>query len=461
MRRSVRARVSGLRRHDVPALLGALLLATVLVQRPLLQIEGAGGTFLVRSWDIMWVLFGIGAIVVVAADRIDIRATLSALRRGIRTPLGVFSLFAAASIPSLAVTYATFGSSHFGDSVIRAGRFVGVAFVGVVLAVYMTPRVRHALVVLVIGLSAVAGLWAFLAWTTLTRVLPTPSGRLEFGITRGAGPFGNYFGDYPGQGSTRDHWWVGAAGANDLGFWLAVCVGPALVIAAFEWSGARRRWVLALAAVALACLGLGLAATHSRESWFAALIGLATIIWYQRSSFEGRRLRVALVGALGMGAALFLLVPSLRTRLFESFQPGTFGFETGPVARFHSWVDGLQWGWDRFPIGWGVGGIEEHPELFGHQSAENVFIQAWASMGVVGAALLIACCVLAVRSSARAVQRGPSDLSANFSLAFFAVFVAHGMLGNTIAEPTIEALLGLALAVNLQLLRRPEGRSSP
>jgi O-antigen ligase len=457
VRRSVARRVSGLTKRDVPIVLTALLLATVLFQRPLVQVEGGGGIFLVRSWDVLWLLAVVASAVVVLSDGVDLRQAWSVARRGLRTPLGLFSLFAAASVLSLAVTAATFGSSHFGDSVIRAGRFVAAAFLGAVLARYLTERKRNALIVLVLGLAATAGLWAFLDWLTLTRTVATPAGSLEAGVARAAGPFGNYFSE---GGSATDHWWVGAAGANGLGFWLAVALGPMVVAGAAEWAGRRRPKVLGAVAAGSVALALGLAATHSRESWLAALVGLAALAWFQRASLKERWLRVAIVAGMALVVALFAAIPSLRTRLFESFQPGTFGFETGPRARLDSWVDGLQWGWDRFPIGWGVGGIEEHAELFGHQSAENMFIQAWASMGVVGAALLIACCVQGLRTSAAAVRRRPASLAASFSLAFFAVFVAHGMFGNTIADPTIEALLALALGVNLQLIRRPEVRSS-
>jgi O-antigen ligase/polysaccharide polymerase Wzy-like membrane protein len=437
----------------VPAVLAVLLLATMLFQRPLLEVEWRG-TFLVRAWDVVWLLFGIGAAVVMVRDRLDLHSLWRDLPRFLlKTPLGLFTLFAIASIPSLVVTAVTFGSSHFGDSVIRAGRFGGSAFIGIVLARYLTARSRHALSVFVIGLSAVSGLWAFLGWTTLHKIVPTPSGPQEFAATRGAGPFGNYFADHAGAGSFTDHWWVGATGANDMGFWLAMALGPACVIGLLEWTGRRRPRVLGLVAATVLALALGLAATHSREAWLAAIVGLAVSLWFQRARLRKQWIRAGLVGGFMLVVALFLAVPSLRTRLFESFQPGTFGFETGPRARADSWIDGLRWGWDRFPVGWGVGGIEEHPELFGHASSENVFIQAWASMGIVGAALLIGCFVLAIKTSAAALRRHPSDLAASLALSFFVVFVAHGTFGNTLTDPTIEILFGFALAVNLQLLR--------
>ncbi len=439
MRQSLSARARNLRRADVPVILAGLLLATMLFQRPLVQLEWRG-TFLIRSWDVLWLVFAIGSAIVMFRDRVDLRAAWRGLPAFLfKTPLGLFTLFALAAIPSLAVTAVTFGSSHFGDAAIRAGRFAGAAFVGIVLVRYLTARTRHALTVFALGISAVAGLWAFLAWVTLRRDIPLAGGGVhEITIGRGAGPFGNYFNGFPGQLDQRDHWWVGAAGANDLGFWLAMALGPVCVLALTEWLGQRRPRVLALTSAAVIALALGLAATHSREGWLAALVGLGVLAWFQRARVGNRWLRRLVLAAPALVIAVFLVVPSLRTRLTESFQPGTFGFQTGPRARLDSWHQGLQWGWDRFPIGWGVGGIEEHPELFGGATAENVFIQAWASMGIVGAGLLIGCFALAIRTGVAALRRNPGDLAANFALSFFVVFVAQGMLGNTLTDPTVE-----------------------
>lgn len=448
MRRPLTGRVSEAQLRRVPAIAVGVLLATVLVQRPLFAVEW-GSTYLIRPWDIAWALFVVVTVPVLLVDGVDLRSW----RQDLRTPLGLFSLFALLSVPSLAVTAATFGSSHFGDAAIRAGRFLGTAFVGFVLARYLLPTRRRALIVFVIGLSAVAGIWAFFAWIGVHTTVVLPTGPHELDISRAGGPFGNFFADPAGTGELADHWWAGLAAANDLGFWLAIAVGPACVLALLEWSGRRRPRPLALVGAAMVALVLGLAATHSREAWLAAFIGLGVSLWFQRARFQKRWTRVVVVTAPVLVVSLLLVVPSLRMRFFESFQPGTFSFETGPRARFDSWLDGLRWGWDRFPIGWGVGGIEEHSELFGHQSAENVFIQAWASMGVAGAALLIASCVVAVKTSAAALRRRPSNLAASFALSFFVVFVVHGMFGNTLTDPTIEILLGFALAVNLQLLR--------
>jgi hypothetical protein len=383
----------------------------------------------------------------------------------VRTPLGLFALWAAAASASLAVTEANFGASGFGDSVVRAGRFVGTAYVGVVLALYLSERGRRALTFFVCGLTSIAAIWALVAWLTVRMTVVDLTGVHETGVSRAAGPFGNYFanpsGPHPtasGAGDLADHSWVGAAGANDFGFWLAIALAPVCVLGLLEWSGRRRPAALALIAAALVALGLALAVTHSREAWLAALVGIAVSLWFQRSKFN-RLGRLALAGAALAIAVAFLAVPNLRSRLVETFQPGTFAFETGPRARLDSWSDGLGWGWERFPIGWGVGAIEEHPDRFGGASAENMFIQAWASMGVAGAVLLIGCFAVAIRTSAEAVRRRPSDVAAVFSLAFFVAFVVHGMLGNTLTDPTIEILLGFALAVNLQLIGERRERS--
>src|SRR5439155_27063809 len=134
-------------------------------------------------------------------------------------------------------------------------------FLGVVLSRVLSERSTRLLVVLVIGVSALAAGWAFLAWVGFHKTVMVHGHPQEVGITRGGGPFGNYYAN-----RSSDHWWVGQAATNNLGLWIAVALGPALALGFSEWFARRRVWILALGAAAIVTLVLGLAATYSRES---------------------------------------------------------------------------------------------------------------------------------------------------------------------------------------------------
>lgn len=126
----------------------------------------------------------------------------------------------------------------------------------------------------------------------------------------------------------------------------------------------------------------GLVATHSRESWLACGAATVVVLCLQLSGGRRRLWRLVAVALPAMVIAIVLLVPSLNARVADTFRPGTFAYQSGPQARIDAWRDGIDWTLQRFPIGWGLGEIEENPRYFGSTTAENVFLQVAATVGV-------------------------------------------------------------------------------
>jgi O-Antigen ligase len=411
------------------------LVGTVLLQAPLVEVDTGGGAYLVRSWDL--VSLAIGGLALWWLIRTNVtpgELTASAIR-----PYLLFAVWVLVSVMSLVVTWATFGSDGFVDSLVRGLRLAGVLVLAAIVC-RLGRGVRGEQLVLafliVASVGAVAAAWA---WLTYDK---TVAGEV-LGVTRAGGPFGNYFAD-----GIPDQWWAGPAGPNNLGLWLATAlatvIGGATRVAALT---GRRALGLIVVAISVAVLLLGLAATHSRESWLAAAVAVLVLL-FARPMSTGRRWEViGLAAAVAVGIAVFASVPSISGRIGDTLTPGTFSYETGPRARIEAWQDSLSWGWERFPIGWGLGGMEEHPENFGRASAENVFLQSFVANGVFGLTLLIVACALAVAAALRRYVERSTDLRAVFPAAFFTAFCVHGLFGNSLTDPTVETLFGCALGL--------------
>jgi hypothetical protein len=412
------------------------LVTTVLIQAPLAEVD-AGGRYLIRSWDVASLVIAVLA----AWWLIQTDVTLVELKAGLTREYLLFASWVLISVSSLALNWATFGSDGLFDSLARGLRLVGVAALAIIVSRVARRRRGELLVVVLLTVAATAATAAAWAWLTHEK---TVAGEV-LAVTRAGGPFGNYFAD-----GVADHWWAGPAGPNNLGLWLATAV-PTLMLGATRVAAIMRRRILGwvVVAVGLVMLLFGLAATHSRESWIAAAVAITVLVLMRP---DGTRRRGQLL-RLGTGAvlaiAVFVAVPSIRERISDTFTPGTFSYETGPQARLDAWNDGLRWGWERFPIGWGLGAMEEHPEFFGRPTTESVFLQSFVATGVLGLVLLAAACVSAFLAALRHYRSSPDDLATVFPAAFFTAFSVHGLFGNSLPDPTVETLFGCALGLLL------------
>jgi O-antigen ligase len=188
------------------------------------------------------------------------------------------------------------------------------------------------------------------------------------------------------------------------------------------------------------------------------------LVWplFRRLSLRLRL--VALCGVLAIVPIVAFSVPSVRSRIDRTFASGTFDFQTGPQARITAWGLGLRWSRESFPAGWGIGAIEEHPNDFGgHATAENVYLQYLAQLGVVGFVALVVMSVQGLRFGMRSAKARPGDGPALYATAFFAALIVHGMFGNTLGDPTIQVLLACALGFCIApgTMRDVGSRSAP
>ena len=413
-----------------------LLIASMLWQRPFVQMQLGAGVFLIRPWDLAWLVFGALAATLV------VRRRGPAVRAALTGSALFYWLFVAAAALSLVWTYATFGQDGFAPSVVRLLRLVGVGLLSVSLVLIADVDVRRILVAGVVAVSLIAAVMAL--WGLAT----AGSGGVGGDVTRAGGPFGNFRAD-----GTGANWWTQAAGVNYLGFWLAVSLA---VIAGWLSGPGAKSWRAALAGAALAgVLIASLVATHSRESWIAAIAAVGVVLWFQhRPPLRSRWTGFALVALLAL-VSVVLLLASVRERVFDTFKPGTFSYVSGPQARLEAWEQGWNWAIDRFPIGWGLGAIEEHPRLFGGATAENMLLQAFAQIGLPGLVFLVLFLVTAFETSLRALGESTGDAGCIFAAGFFTAIWVHGIFGNTLGDPTVQVLLGCALGVILRAAPGP------
>ena len=436
---SLRPLAAGLVRPSaggVYLLLSAVLVGTMLVQMPVAELRLDTGAFLIRPWDIAWLLVLLASVPLLVR-----RTAMTRPMRNPTTPVGLFVGFTLVAVLSLSWGYATFRSENFAECVIRAGRYASVCVLAMVLTTLGSPRWRRGLVGAFLVTAVVAAGLASLSWATESRVASDTGAKL--GVTRAGGPFGNFFAD-----GTADVWWAAPAAPNDLGLWLAVAAVTTVgsLADAFRTRQLHLRRSLALLLM-LGVVLLGLAATHSRESWLACAVGTAVVVWVRMARGRTWQRWVLYLSLIGSVAAAVYYVPTLNARVADTFRPGSFAYESGPRARFDAWDRGIDWTVERFPIGWGLGEIEENPQYFGSTTAENVYLQVAATVGVLGAALLVLVLFVGARDARRRLRAGAGGPGAYFPLAFFVVFAVHGLFGNTLGNPTVQILLAIALGL--------------
>jgi hypothetical protein len=437
----------------------ALLIATVLYQRPLAKIYlgGSGGSGLsVHSWDIAWLVLLSAAVGFVVRSRRDL------MQHKLRRPmpwadplLWMVGVVAYAAV-SLVWAYENFGQAGWASSLAEFLHLLAAAGLAVLIRVTIRDRNRDVLVWSFIIASTASALWALLAWRLESSVVTTGSRTISYGVTRAGGPFGNSF-----SSGTSDGRWVPSGASNALGFWLAVCIPVALFHAA--QLRVRQRWLSFTLLGAVPLLVAGILGTHSRESWLAALVGCVVIGAWCTPAISRRRKMTALAIVVIVLSVVGAVLPSIRARVGHTLTPGSFDYRTGPVARTAAWSAGLRWATERLPIGWGLGAMENHAAAFGGRTtAENVFIQYFAELGIPGLIGLIALVWAGLRRALWTLRRWPESLSGLFSASFFITLVVHGMFGNTLGDPTIQILLGCAvgLALTESRMRSPASATS-
>jgi O-antigen ligase len=433
----------------------ALLLGSLLLQAPLLELRLSSrptSGILLHSWDFAWIVFAgmLGGTLLV--NRVKISGAIAMRRHVSGDPLVPFAILTALAFISISWVYLTFGGSGLTGAVERVLQLTGVVVLVLACRGLIGDRLRTALVVVFLGVAVVSAAWAFGTWRWETSTLASASPSLTLHVSRAGGPYGNQFAS--SQGAIYNHWWVPSGASNGLGFILAIAVSVSVVYLLRSFR--RDAWrVVLLTSGAVVILIAGLLATQSRESWLAALAGTAAALWPRHRHMGSRRLLAAGALLLLVIAAIIMAVPTVRHRISDSFTPGTFAYRTGPQARVDAWKAGVDWGLERFPIGWGIGGVEEHPDLFGRSTAENVYLQYFAQLGLVGILALVAMSLGGLRLSYRAMREARQGLPTLYALAFFAALIVHGQFGNTLGDPTIQIALALALAFCVPRARPP------
>jgi hypothetical protein len=424
-----------------------LLVASVLFQKPLIDFTIANSALAVHSWDVVW-------LALIAATIARFLALRRRDFRDLKPPVRSFLLYAGVVVVSLVWTAITFRTDGLAASGVQAGRFALVAYAVVVLPLVLNAAALRRVVLVAATAGAIAGAEALYAYHFETKTVQSLNGPVELGVTRPGGPFGNYFAD-----GTPDHSWAHPAGATNLGLWLAVTVAMLLAVAVTPaGSSARARLSAALALIGATGALVALAVTGSREAWFAGflVLGLLAALW--RGLLRPRTWAfLGLVLLIG-GVLVLTLAAGTRERIADTFRPGTFSFETGPRARTDAWLDGLRIGLHRFPIGWGIGGVEEHAGRFGRATAENVVIQAWMQTGLVGVALLLGWFWSTLRWAARSVRQLRLDFLALFAAVVMLSVVAQGVFGYSLGDPTVQILVATSMSAIAVLQVRSRGR---
>jgi O-antigen ligase len=205
----------------------------------------------------------------------------------------------------------------------------------------------------------------------------------------------------------------------------------------------RRQRVVELGLVALFVTTFFL--TYARGAILALAAGVLLLL-----AFAGRRLVLATVPVLVLGAALVFAVPSIRHRI-ESI-----GSQDASSVRALIWSQAVRVIADH-PLGVGIGNFtpvvdryyETSSPAFGIRTyPHNVWLAAWAETGPVGLAAYLAAWLLFLGACARAVvRRGPAAPAAAAGLfgigATLVVGLTHDVLFHNSVALAVAGLVGV------------------
>lgn len=222
---------------------------------------------------------------------------------------------------------------------------------------------------------------------------------------------------------------------------LAVLVGRQLYGAL-----TRRRRLIELGIVALFVVTFFL--TYARGAILALAAGMALLL-----VFAGRRLVLATLPLLVLGAALAFAVPSIRHRI-ESI-----GSQDASSVRALIWSQAVRIVVDH-PLGVGIGNYPPVVDRYYETSSpaftvrtypHNMWLAAWAEAGPVGLAGYIGAWLLFLSACARAlVRRGPAAPAAAAGLfgigATLVVGLTHDVLFHNSVALAVAGLVGVVAA---------------
>jgi O-antigen ligase len=186
-----------------------------------------------------------------------------------------------------------------------------------------------------------------------------------------------------------------------------IFAGIALVLA--DWGAGRLRW-LGMTAAALGSVALILSGTRGAILGWLAGLGLLALL--RRPKLHRRHWAVAAL-VLAMGAIFYYSPPGQKLRSRTRW----YAEDTRGGARLWLWRDSLRMGATHWLTGWGPEVFPrefprfQSPELaraypdFYNESPHNMFLDAWTSQGLLGAATLAALCAFTVGFR----RRSPSD----------------------------------------------------
>jgi O-antigen ligase len=184
-----------------------------------------------------------------------------------------------------------------------------------------------------------------------------------------------------------------AVDPNVLGGMLAIALPLLAAQAAEPQPLLRRRWVMALLAVAVAALAL----TYSRGAWFGAASGLLFLgaVRYRRLAMAG-----------GAGAALLALAP-VGQQFFARFFSGVTFADRAAQMRLGEYKDALRLigEYPLFGVGFGAA-----PSLDLYVGSSSIYLMMASQMGLVGVAAFLASMALVFTS---AFRDAPGDAAAS------------------------------------------------
>ena len=231
----------------------------------------------------------------------------------------------------------------------------------------------------------------------------------------------------------------------------AAYLGLVLTMALALWTHARGRAKVLLGLLAVACGG-ALVLTYARGAWIGTVLALLTI-----GILQDRRI----IGALLVGAAVVLTVPSVGARLADLSQrvapSGAPGNSLEWRLTYWRKVLSLQ---DEPILGIGLRGVQLSNEA--SQLPHNDPIRIYVELGLLGSAAYLWLLIVLAREARDAVRRSPPGIPRGLAVAFAASLISivvQSLAANIVTQLVIlwyfMAIAALAMAASRRTERVP------